>query len=123
MHTKEQQRSAFALKCLPETLKKEEANFWVGLPNLILQNGLGQSIAFCLSKAEAKHTKAVDAINGWLAEEGIINKGLNHRQMTAAVSALEQAQYIRAQQEIMRVLIWFKRYARAFQEADEKDKK
>ena len=58
MQTKEQQRSAFALKQV-ETIfgipvKKDDANFVVGVPTMILTNGLGQTLAFILSKEDQK---------------------------------------------------------------------
>jgi len=129
MQTKEQQRAAFALKqveqvyCIP--VKEDTANFVVGVPTMILTDGLGQSLAFLLSKQKPgepnKHTKTFGIIKDWLQQQGI--NGLTARgndlDFIKQFSALEQNNYLRAQQEALAMLQWLKRYVRAFGQGEE----
>lgn len=135
MQTKEQQRSEFALKQVKEVFQipvdEKVANFVVGVPTMILTNGLGQTLAFLLSKykePEAKDSEkkkkdklkyrdAFDIIQRWINRQE--NTGLtepNRFQFLQQLSALDQKTYLRAQQEALALLQWLKRYARAFQE-------
>ena len=117
MQTKEQQRSAFALANIGDNLNSEEANFWVGLPTLILENGLGQSMAFLMSKAKKadKHQKAVNIIRKWLNQEKFIASN-SDRDFLQKLTECDQHAYLQAQQESMNMLCWMKRYAKAFEE-------
>ena len=120
--TKEQQRSAFALQQIQEYwkngVKKEEANFIVGMPTMILTNGVGQSMAFLLSKKDEEKSGRVFAIlKKWLVSEKIVpvSENADNMQFLKKFSDLEQESYLRAQQEALAMLQWLKRYARAFE--------
>ena len=71
--TKQQKRAAFALKQIKnfKDTKKDDkefhdlANFIVGMPNMILSNGLGQTLAFLLTKKD-KQKKTFFIIKEWL---------------------------------------------------------
>ena len=58
MQTKEQERAAFALKQITNIfgipVAKDDANFVVGVPTMILTNGLGQTMAFLLAKGKSR---------------------------------------------------------------------
>lgn len=131
MISKEQERSDFALKQLKGTfsnggnltIKKELANFIVGAPTMILQNGFGQTMAFLLSKCKGKtdekdkHFFTFTTIARWSER---VNKKVPSEKSDffEAVSSLEQADYLRLQGEALKMLQWLKRYARAFQEEE-----
>jgi CRISPR-associated protein Cmr5 len=122
MQTKEQRRSAFALKQVEAAfgipVNKETANFVVGVPTMVLANGLGQTLAFLLSKQKDQHIKAFEVIQLWLEQEipalhapskiGFLNK----------FAGLDQDGYLNAQQEALALLQWLKRYVRAFEKED-----
>ncbi|MFV9646819.1 MAG: type III-B CRISPR module-associated protein Cmr5 [Desulfobacterales bacterium] len=129
MISKEQKRSDFALKQLKDTfsndgdltIKKDIANFIVGAPTMILQNGFGQTMAFLLSKCKGKtekkdkHFFTFTTIARW--SERINEKVQPERSgFFEAVSSLEQTDYLKLQEEALKMLQWLKRYARAFQE-------
>ena len=59
IQTKQQKRAKFALNELKDKVSKNEvdsklATFIVGMPNMILSNGIGQSMAFLMAKAKSK---------------------------------------------------------------------
>lgn len=135
MQTKEQQRSAFALKKVEEVFQipvdEKVANFVVGVPTIVLTNGLGQAMAFLLSKHKEpnandteekrkdklKYRNTFDIIRCWFNQQE--NIGLNETdrfQFLQQLANLDQKTYLRAQQEALALLQWLKRYARAFQE-------
>lgn len=124
MPTKEQQRSAFALQRINDFgtngVRKEDANFIVGTPTMILTNGISQTMAFLLSKQKTnelvKEVRVFTILKEWLSREitALPNNANNH-QFLAQFANLEQNDYLRAQQEALALLQWLKRYARAFQ--------
>lgn len=122
--TKEQQRSAFALEKIREFgvngVPKEDANFIVGTPTMILTNGIAQTMAFLLSKQKqdsvVKEIKVFRILKAWLSQEiEALSDNGNDQQFLARFAALEQNDYLRAQQESLALLQWLKRYARAFE--------
>lgn len=131
MQTKQQKRAAFALKKIrsfiaPEDknlkMKPEEfhdlANFIVGVPNMILSNGLGQTLAFLLTKKD-KQKKTFSIIKEWIqsSENSSIKiSGNTDMEFLMEFSEIDQKKYIDVQNEILRLMEWLKRYARAFDE-------
>jgi len=131
MISKEQKRSDFALTQLKRTfledgnstIKKELANFIVGTPTMILQNGFGQTMAFLISKCKGKtektdkHFFTFRTIARW--SESVNEKVPSEKSgFFEAVSKLEQTDYLKLQEEALKMLQWLKRYARAFQEEE-----
>ena len=124
MNNKEQARSKFALKQLKGKLIDEDfANFIVGTPTMILQNGFGQTMAFLLSKCKGKpddpnkYSFTFKAIAGWSSHENdkVPSKPF---EFFEAVSQLAQDEYLTLQEESLKMLQWLKRYARAFQKEE-----
>ncbi len=126
MQTKEQQRSEFALvkiKGFGFPVKKDVANFVVGVPTLVLENGLGQTLAFLLSKQKQDHTTICNILRDWLGQEIQALQTKDNFSFLQKLAGLEQHTYLRAQQEAMALLQWLKRYARAFQEEKKQEDK
>ncbi len=130
MISKEQKRSNFVLNELTrleqsQPIDKEFANFIVGTPTMILENGFAQTMAFLLSKCNDnskrtsgnKHYFTFQAIAGWSHE---INSNIptEPRAFFSAVSNLDQRDYLTIQEEALKMLQWLKRYARAFQRGE-----
>lgn len=70
--TIQQKRAAFALNKLLETgnkVDKELAQFIIGVPNMILSNGIGQTFAFLLSKKKSKMGTVFDIMKDWLEQQ------------------------------------------------------
>lgn len=120
MQTKEQQRSAFALEKIQTVFRmpvsKDVANFIVGTPTLVLENGLGQTLAFLLSKQKQEHTDICNILRDWLGQEIQTLQTTDNFTFLQQLAGLDQHKYLRAQQEALALLQWLKRYARAFQE-------
>lgn len=122
MQTKEQKRSQFALEQISrhfnDRVDPETANFIVGMPTMILTNGLGQSMAFLLSKGDrqSKYGRVFDIISTWLQQDIQELAAPSEMEFLKQFSRLDQSIYLTAQQETLAVLQWLKRYARAFQQ-------
>jgi len=122
MISKEQERSRFALNQLDKRkITDDLAKFIVGAPAMILQNGFGQAMAFLLSKCKGatdesdKHYFTFRTIARWShrINDAVPDRGSD---FFAAVAKLEQSDYLKLQEEALKMLQWLKRYARAFQE-------
>jgi len=132
--TLQQKRAAYALKSLNLASKnpkvsKELSQFIVGMPNMILSNGIGQTMAFLLSKQgktgqSDKTGKTFTILKEWLelrmpeqfsgtAEDLEFIKHFNE---------ISQSDYLQAQRECLRLVEWLKRYARAFVEDSDNKK-
>lgn len=131
MRTMAQKRAEFALKRVlditaPEK-KAEFKKFVNGAPSMILQNGFGQSLAFCLAKGtnkdnvfveNDKHIVLFKMVVGWLSlHEGDIRNEFatqtDKRLFIEELIAMDQQQYLTAQNETMAFLEWVKRFASA----------
>lgn len=122
-----QERSKFALEQLlnkKEEIKKmdkgrEYKSFVAGVPAMILQNGLGQTLAFMLAKKdEKKHIMTFDIIKDWLIHKGFIDGSIENRHdFMLKISELDQSQYLLIQEETLALLEWVKRYASSLAES------
>lgn len=131
MQTKEQKRSAFALNKVEDTfgipVKKDAANFVVGVPTMVLANGLGQTLAFLLSKQKKNGSKDHYRITFTILQEWLNNE-LPELQSNSEIeflqkfAELDQRKYLKAQQESLALLQWLKRYVRAFQQEEEEQR-
>jgi len=116
METKEQKRSVFALEQLDQQFGKqideESANFIMGVPTMILMNGLGQTLAFLLSKKDSdKHNNVYCILRNWLQKQQGDLASQSDLEFLTKFSSLEQNQYLTAQHEALALLQWVKRYA------------
>jgi CRISPR-associated protein Cmr5 len=122
IQTKQQQRAAFALESLQKIgtpVSKDTANFIVGTPTMILTNGIGQTLAFLLSKKSGKEKQVYDILKKWLCKTMNGQFGADSAtdiEFIKKFNAITQQEYLQAQQEALRFLEWLKRYARAFEE-------
>jgi len=119
VNTKEQKRSAFALQKIKEvyncSIDDNTVNFIVGVPTMILENGFGQTLSFLAAKKKKsndsrdKHAFIFSAVGEW------VGLGTETFAILSAISALSQREYIDKQEEALKLLQWFKRYAKAFE--------
>lgn len=125
MPTKEQDRSSFALQRINTVyngaVPDNDANFIVGTPTMILQNGFGQTVAFLLSKAttqpKQKQRFVFDSIQQWTKKRvSSADFGKTELHFLEGISTLESDEYLALQHECLLMLQWLKRYARAFAE-------
>ena len=132
--TVQQKRAKFALDSLnltPENPKvsKELSQFIVGMPNMILSNGIGQTMAFLLSKkSNAKQSdktgKTFTILKEWLEQEMSrqFPKKSSDVEFIKHFNEISQSDYLQAQRECLRLVEWLKRYARAFVEDSDNKK-
>lgn len=117
MRTLGQKRAEFALDRvigLPHSLKKDFKSFSAGAPATILQNGFGQTLAFWLSKNDAKHAALFEMIREWLVKNSFIQVPTGGNvDFIKALSHTNQREYLTAQKEALALLEWVKRYANA----------
>ena len=129
VQTKQQKRAAFALKSLlkdkGDNVEKKLATFIVGMPNMILSNGLGQSLAFLKAKGKGEHKFVFDVIKKYLCKnyEDIFGKPAQDNfqddfDFLKKFTEISQGNYIKMQDETLRMLEWLKRYARAFEKEE-----
>ena len=127
MENIQQERAKFAIEQLEkissnQVIDKDTATFIVGTPNMILSNGIGQTLAFLLAKTD-KEKKVYRILKNWICKK-YANLGFTDKSdmdFIKTFCTLKQDKYLEIQRECLRLCAWFKRYARAFQEED-KDK-
>ena len=127
MENIQQERAKFAIEQLEkisrnQVIDKDTATFIVGMPNMILSNGIGQTMAFLLAKND-KEKKVYKILKNWICKK-YANLGFTDKSdmdFIKTFCTLKQDKYLEIQRECLRLCEWLKRYARAFQEED-KDK-
>ncbi len=120
MQTKQQERAKFALdKLLPNGAKfvnHDFAQFVVGMPNMILSNGIGQTMAFLLAKRQDRMGEAFGILKDWLqkAMPDTFPEADSSVDFLRKFTTISQSEYLQAQHECLKLVEWLKRYARAF---------
>ncbi len=116
-----QKRAKHALQQIKEKVMSKEdkeiqysfLSYVSSLPATIVMNGLGQAMAFELSKKDVGHRLLYGAISEWLCKsENAIYKGKND--LITAITEGSQEQYIIAQAEALVYLEWLKKFSRAY---------
>lgn len=127
--TVEQKRAAFALNFVTafQGSKAELATHIQKTPIRILQNGLGQALAFLLANNEGKtgdkrksSGTLYDHLQKWLCEAGQpcrVYDGTAGDLMKQVVEG-NRAQYLRAQQEALALFTWLKKFSDAYLDKD-----
>lgn len=116
IETMQQKRAKFALEALKnEEISKDLANFIVGTPTMLLSNGLGQTMAFLMAKMDKKERKFVfDVIKEYLCknyEDYFTSQ--DDKEFMMQFHNIDFYKQIEMQNEILKMLEWLKRYARA----------
>lgn len=117
MPTLSQQRAKHALqKALDSVKQSQQGKFeplCAGAGPTIVQNGLGQAMAFWASKRDDVPKQLLfEAIRTWLANRDLV-KSSNVPSFFDAISRLEPRKYLAAQRETLLFLEWLKRFAAA----------
>lgn len=127
MENMQQERAKFAIEQLEkisinQVIDKDTATFIVGMPNMILSNGIGQTMAFLLAKND-KEKKVYKILKNWICKK-YANLGFTDKSdmdFIKTFCTLKQDKYLEIQRECLRLCEWLKRYARAFQEEDKQN--
>ncbi len=123
MRTLEQRRAHYAWMRI-ETVSEGDkgtandvAMYLKGMPAMVLANGLGQSLAFMLSKAKGNEADAhyivYDMIAEWLVDRRNVYGGPKAKLMLAIIEG-DRATYQQAQEETWALLVWLKKFADAY---------
>jgi CRISPR-associated protein Cmr5 len=125
IQTKQQKRAEFALRELSQYkiggVPSGHATFIVGMPNMILSNGLGQTLAFLKAKSSKEERDFVfNVLKKYIQQEFSTFSNTNDDfSFLEKLNSISQSEYIKIQEEVLRMLEWLKRYARAFEESKE----
>ena len=123
MKTLEQLRAEFAYNKIEEVKGKQfesdYARYVKNAPAMILTNGLGSTLAFYLSKSKKKdennaYNILYKHINEWLEKRGFC-KG----DAIEWIINTDSMKVFQATQEILALLNWMKKFAKAMLEEDE----
>lgn len=118
-HTLEQDRAIYAMgKITKFSGDKEKYGTLVRkLPAMILNNGLGQVLAFLLADDEGKHKEPswqlYLQLQEWLCDKNHPPQVYSQNLMDSLM-AEDRFQYIRAQQEVLSLLTWMTKFANAY---------
>lgn len=115
--TIEQKRAQFALSRVREVSSNQRRiagryrQEVMGLPSMVLTNGLGQTLAFLKAKgagSQNEHATAYRHLNDWVRAQLSLGDDL-----LEAVTQMDVSVYRLAQSEALAVLGWLKRFAEA----------
>lgn len=119
VRTIEQERASYVLNALndirTENQQKEYGSLARGFGTLILNNGLGQALAFLRAKDKNSRNSAYwnlyKHISIWLGLR--IRSNQNDTEFLEWIVEQNSAQYRYARQEALDLIIWIKRFAEA----------
>lgn len=133
MRTMAQKRAEYALEQVLKVMNEKDEksrndfkSFSAGAPSMILQNGFGQALAFWLAKGTKdgrrketdKHIELFDMVKNWLSLKtkdfnNTFAKEKDRTKLMQELLAMDQRQYLTAQNETLALLEWIKRFANA----------
>ena len=117
--TIEQDRAKYALEQVTgfDGDKAEYSTLIKRLPAMILNNGLGQALAYLLAKNEGKTGKDEKSsgtlyaqLQKWLLDMKVYSDG----DLLKLLMNGDRKQYIHAQHETLKLLTWMKKFAEAY---------
>lgn len=118
-----QQRAAFALRHMEHALRhapdkqRQIRTVANSIPAQIQRTGLGQTLAFALSKKEKNDGHGwsclYELLQEWLCKEQQIYRG---ETLMASLCQGDMKQYQQAQAEALALLVWVRKFARAMLE-------
>lgn len=124
--TKQQKRANFALEMIEKyKINETDKSFFVSMPNLILSNGLGQTIAYLASKKNMEdRLKAYKILMTYLClrydrfkglDKNIDVKNITNQDLKflKCFTECSQTEYVKMQEDVLRMLEWLKQYSRA----------
>jgi CRISPR-associated protein Cmr5 len=115
MQALSQRRAAKALELLGAIGDRGDdrekfTQFCKSFPTMVLQNGLGQALAFIKAKGNGsnKFTIMYGTLNTWLKEMGLVENDVFRE-----IHRMDARKYVEIQTESLRFLEWIKRYETA----------
>jgi CRISPR-associated protein Cmr5 len=116
--TIEQERAKFALGFVNDKTKDKDREDYKTLikrlPAMVLNNGIGQALAFLLAKAETDQNKPsyklFGALKEWLRTQNVYTGD----DLMDALTKGTRAQYMQARHETLKLLTWMTKFADAY---------
>ena len=99
------------------SMEDEDVNFLKGLPTMLMQNGLGQTLAFLAIK---NNRKIFELLSDLVFSHVEVENTSDTMAVMDCVTGLGEQQYIEKQQEAMRCAAWMKKFAVAFHHKSQK---
>jgi CRISPR-associated protein Cmr5 len=125
MKLQSQLRAAFAFNCIKQALaldsdqQRELKSYIQALPAMIQMNGFGQAIAFYKAHPEGKRGgKAYQLIYSWISS-WLKQQSIYSQDLMQAIVEQDMASYQLATAETLALLVWLKKFARAYLTAEE----
>lgn len=123
--TLEQKRAKYAIDVIAKAKKKDKVKSGEDygrhvrrLPAMILNNGLGQALAFLLADDEGKNQKAswqlYDDLQSWLCKQENPRCIYENDNLIKSLMDNGRSQYLQAQDETLKLLVWMKKFADAY---------
>lgn len=118
MQTLSQRRAKKALELLSMVEERGRdrdkfTQFCKSFPTMVLQNGLGQALAFIKAKSSGadgrKFVAMYDTLNTWLMRD----MKLVERDVLQEIHKMSAKEYVETQRESLKFLEWIKRYETA----------
>lgn len=118
MRTLGQLRAEFAYKKVKDVKDKpfeaEYARYVKNAPAMMLTNGLGSTLAFYCSKKKEAYDTLYEHINEWLKDRGFCSGDA-----IEFITSADSAKVFHATQEVLALLDWMKKFAKAMLKEDE----
>jgi CRISPR-associated protein Cmr5 len=114
--TFEQDRAKFALEAVTKIDKEKDKyeTLIKQLPAMVLNNGLGQTMAYLLAKDGGEHKEPswhlYSCLEKWIAGQGIFPAG----DLIGSLMRSDRNKYMHAQHEILKLLTWMVKFADAY---------
>jgi CRISPR-associated protein Cmr5 len=109
----DQQRAAYAWRCVSEVRSDDYTNLAKGAPALIMSNGLMQTLAFYQSKNHEELVRhIIGGVRDILARPGDPQM-LDFNRAMERLHGGPSEQYMRATEEALEVLRWIRQFAAA----------
>ncbi|MCM8816031.1 MAG: type III-B CRISPR module-associated protein Cmr5 [Candidatus Omnitrophica bacterium] len=119
LKTLEQKRAEFAFQKVNEVKKEDKKGEYKslvrGFPAMILQNGLGQALAFLRAKGEKHHQWLYGQINEWLK---VSNNGDENFDVLQNIMNRDSSIYRLYTKQTLAFLVWLRKFAEAEIEKD-----
>lgn len=123
-HTLDQRRATYALATVQKHRNAAAAARYAtlarGIATMVLQNGLGQALAYLLADAEGKPSPALELYNelqAWLCgpvDAEHPERVYSRADLIAELMAGSRADYQRAQRHALNLLAWMRKFVDAY---------
>lgn len=112
--TLEQQRAAFAWRCVNAVSPQQRAeytNLAKAMPMMVMNSGLMQTLAFLEAKGKAHHVALRDHVIHWITMQGQGERAMPFTQLMPQLLSADPQQFRQATSETHAILRWIRQLA------------